>query len=440
MASIFKRRKGKNEPYTIQYLDHLGQRRTKKGFTDKGLSEQLAAKLESDARLRRTGMVDPEQERYAAVKDSPIEGHLETFKGSLAERSSIYIRMTMSRVRRILKECQFEKLSDIVAERVQDYLRSLRSTENLGARTYNHYLQAFDAFLNWCVRTKRLIANPLVGLERLNSEVDVRHPRRALSPAEVDRLIAATRKSGKRIQRMSPEQRARAYLFSYLTGLRKTELGSLTPASFRLDDTPATVTVAAASSKHRRKDVLPLHPELVLLLNGWLTDLAPGEKLFPGIGRKKLSDMIRKDLERAGIAYRTDEGIADFHAAGRHTYITQLLRNGATVPETRELARHSDVKMTMRYTHIGMDDRAKAVAKLPIAALQMRCISGGADGLSVAPDGSSAAQDERPNPFGHKNLDAACHCLALNVKAEGKGFEPSTDFSAPDFESVAGIA
>jgi len=35
-----------------------------------------------------------------------------------------------------------------------------------------------DAFLYWCVTAKRLLANPLMGLERLNTEVDVRVKRR----------------------------------------------------------------------------------------------------------------------------------------------------------------------------------------------------------------------------------------------------------------------
>ena len=48
MASIFKRNKRKNEPYLIQYLDHLSKRRTVQGFTDKGLTEELSAKLESE--------------------------------------------------------------------------------------------------------------------------------------------------------------------------------------------------------------------------------------------------------------------------------------------------------------------------------------------------------------------------------------------------------
>ena len=75
--------------------------------------------------------------------------------------------------------------------------------------------------------------------------------------------------------------------------------------------------------------------------------------------------MVKKDLERVGIPYETEEGIADFHAVGRHTYITELLRNGASLVEARELARHSDINMTMRYTHIGLDDQARAVAAIP---------------------------------------------------------------------------
>ncbi len=58
--------------------------------------------------------------------------------------------------------------------------------------------------------------------------------------------------------------------------------------------------------------------------------------------------MVKKDLERLGIRYRHEQNrVADFHAAGRHTHVTELLRNGATLFEARELARHSDINMTM---------------------------------------------------------------------------------------------
>ncbi len=442
MASIYKRRKTRNEPYTIQYLDHLGKRRTAKGFTDKGLTEELAAKLESESRLRQTGMIDPMQDRIAEEKQTDIELQLAAFEESLSDNTPKYVKLTMTRVRRVVQGCGFTNLFAIDSEAVQTYLRSLRKSENLGHRTYNHYLQAFDAFGNWCVTTKRLLINPILGLERLNTAVNVRHVRRALTSNEVSKLVESARSSRKWIQGISGEQRARIYLLSYMTGFRRAELASLTPRSFKLSATPATVTVEAACSKHRRKDVMPLHPELVVILPSWLKGMKPDAKLFPLLDRKKTWLMVKKDLERVGIAYETDEGIADFHAAGRHSHITELLRNGASLPEAKKLARHSDVNMTMRYTHIGLGDQAKAIANLPAPrhqekpaspaaqangrALQMRCIFCSADSHSVTFDGNGSEVQKRQNPWHAKGFDTDRRQLSPTGKVEAAGIEPAS--------------
>jgi len=456
MATIYKRSKKKGEPYWIQYLDHRNKRRTTKGFTDKELTEELAAKLEGEARLRRTGMVDASLDRIAAQRAIPIAEQLSEFEEALGDNSPQYVKLTMGQVRRTVEGCGFKTLADIDAEAVQKYLRSRRKEEQTGHRTYNQYLQAFGTFCNWCVTSKRLLINPMLGIEQLNQAVDVRHPRRALSPEEVSRLIASARTSGISIQRFSPEQRARIYLMAYLTGLRRKELGSLTGRSFNLEATPPTVTVAATASKHRQEDVLPLHPELATMLRGWLKGLQPGEKLFPRLGNRKTHVMVRKDLARAGIPYETEEGIADFHASGRHTYITELLRNGVSLPEAKELARHSDIKTTMRYTHIGINDQAKAIAALrlvqptspvstgtpraasaPEAALQMRCIPGGSEGHSLSLDGNEATDQKRQNPRGCKGFDVVWQWLSQVVKIGATGFEPATSASRTQRSSQA---
>ena len=64
---------------------------------------------------------------------------------------------------------------------------------------------------------------------------------------------------------MSGKDRHALYLTAVGTGLRAAELASLTPRSFKLDEVHPTVTVEAACSKHRREDVLPLHPDPVAL-------------------------------------------------------------------------------------------------------------------------------------------------------------------------------
>ena len=368
MATIYKRKAdGKGSHWYFGYMDENGRQRTRKGYTDRKATAELAAQLEKDARRKRDGLIDPAAERLADQRKSSIDAMVEAYEVSLTGRKTTgkHVSLTLSRVRKVVEGCGFKILSEIETERVQTYLNTTREAEDWGHRTYNHYVQAVEGFGNWLVSSKRTVMNPMGGLTRLNNEVDVRHKRRALSVEEVGQLIESARTSGQDIQCFTPEERARIYSISCLTGLRRKEIASLTPRSFALTADPPTVTVQAACSKHRRTDVLPLHLQLIELLPQWIRGLPLDQPIFPKLANRRTWLMVKLDLQRAGIPYETSEGIADFHAAGRHTFITGLLKNGATLPETKELARHSDVNMTMRYAHIGIQDRAKAVAGLP---------------------------------------------------------------------------
>lgn len=419
MASIYKRKRDKGRrhaPYWIQYFDHDGRRRTKKGFTDKGLTEQLAAKLENEALLRSRGMIDAKQEALNERQASPIEEHLAAFERSLVGKANTekHVGLAMSRIRRIVDGCGFQTLGDLDPDSVEEFLVELREEEDIGFRTHNHYVQAIDGFCRWLVSKRRLASNPLAGLPRLNAEADVRRRRRALTAEEMTKLIESARTSGLDIQGYSPELRARVYTLAYFTGLRRKELASLTPRSFTLGSTPPTATVEAACSKHRKEDVLPLHPELISVLPGWLEGIGPDELLFPDLARKKTWFMVQKDLARVGIAYETHEGVADFHAAGRHTYVTTLLRNGVSVTEAKELARHGDIRMTMRYTHHGLNDQARAIGSLPW--LHIGCSSRGGACQDVASgdieqEGEDAG-DPNKNPCESRGCDSDEHCLA----------------------------
>ncbi|MBL9080894.1 MAG: site-specific integrase [Planctomycetales bacterium] len=68
-------------------------------------------------------------------------------------------------------------------------------------------------------------------------------------------------------------------------------------------------------------------------------------------------------LKLGGCAVYPEDGIADFHAAGRHSHITGLIRSGASLPEGRTLARHTDIRQTMKYAHIGIDDQSLNATK-----------------------------------------------------------------------------
>jgi site-specific recombinase XerD len=438
MASVFKksRDKGKkNKPWWIEYVDADGKRAYAKGFTDKGLTEQLAAKLENEVLLRRRGMIDPARERLLAIKQASIQEHLAAFERSLENTTPKHRKLTMTRVRRLIRACGFATLGDLDAEAVENALKTIRRQDDLGARTYNHYLQAMDEFGKWLVASRRLAANPVAGIDRLNAETDVRHKRRALTPEEVSRLVASARGSGRELQGYSGELRARVYLMSFLTGLRRAELASLTPRSFQLHAGQPILKVRAACSKHRREDTLPMHPELVTMVSDWIAGMDADQPLFPRLDRKKTWLMVKLDLERIGIAYETPDGIADFHAAGRHSHVTGLLRNGATLVEAKELARHADVRMTMKYTHIGLEDQAAALAGLPLPnpsadadRSEMGRDSGGALGqepsaVGTAADPAAGRENEKtPAGAGVSSFPvSASQELAVDVSSGGGG-------------------
>ena len=257
-------------------------------------------------------------------------------------------------------------LSDLDANRVAGYLAERRNT-GLSVESSNHYLRRVKQFARWLVRTKRVPDNPLDCLTLLNTRTDRRHDRRALTDIELRRLLDTTRKGPTRF-RMTGSDRARLYQLAVETGLRASELRSLTWGSFELDGIPPTVTVKAAYSKHRRDDTLPLKASTAAMLNRQRdeSDGVTFDTPVFGAMPEKLSKMIRADLADAGINYRDDAGrYADFHSL-RHTFISNLARGGVHPKVAQQLARHSTITLTMdRYSHTVMGDLSDGLAALP---------------------------------------------------------------------------
>jgi len=236
--------------------------------------------------------------------------------------------------------------------------------------------------------------------------------------------------------------RAIMYILSAWTGYRKSEIGSLTRKSLRLDDTPPTVTVAACYSKRRRQDIQVLHGELVNRLREWFKtkEALPADALlFPvsakvkgGVDRRT-SKMMKADLKAARkkwveeaktekekrareesdfLTYKNDSGLfADFHS-NRHTFITNLEHVGVSPRKAQSLARHSDIRLTMGvYTHINLNDQSSAIELLP-APPELRP-STKAPGATVAgPAAANGHTDDKGQ------LDALWAKLPEHVKAD----------------------
>ncbi len=436
MATVYKRGGKRNRDgwYYVGYRDHDGRRVTKCAqTTDKATAKRIARKLEADAALRREGVIDPRADGYKDHAARPMLHHLEGverkrpdgnvvrvfigYRHALSDKGNTaeYVAKTIYRCRRIIDITKVGGVNDLTPAAVQAALADIRrgDKENRPSslRTCNGYLRAIKGFSKWLVRDGRIMADGLAHLKQFNESTDRRHERRALSDDELGRLIEAA-ENGRTAWGMTGPDRAMLYRVAVGTGLRASELFSLTRRSFDLAADEATVTVHAAYSKHRRDDVQPIRGDLAVLLGPWLKERPKAGPSFGTSDKAKTANMIRLDLEAARkkwiddaaedaqrstrerstfLQYRDDAGrCADFHAL-RHTYITRLVNSGASVKVAQDLARHSDPKLTIgRYAHTRIHDLRQALDNLPNMGAPAR-------DAETAATAATGTEDARPD-------------------------------------------
>jgi integrase len=386
MASLYKkpvfvrdpksglRVKSKSKKWWGRFNDETGVERRVPLAVDKAAAQSMLNELVRKTERRAAGLID----RFDEHRQRPVAEHIRDFRKHLQARQvgESQVKLVVYRAERILESCRVRQVSDLSASRVQKYLAELRAG-GLSIQTSNHYLRAIKQFSRWLVRDRRAGEDPLAFISMLNVATDRRHDRRPLTEREFAALISAAQ-AGPRRSLLEGSDRAMLYTVAAYTGLRASELASLTPESFRLGESPPTVTVLAGYSKHRREDVLPLHPSVVEHLRPWLSGKKPCLPVWPGTWAqaKMAGKILKKDLLAAGVPYVDENGLyADFHAL-RHTFITNMMKSGINPKTAQSLARHSTIDLTMNtYTSLTVNDQAAAITSLPGLSLnaKIRC-------------------------------------------------------------------
>jgi hypothetical protein len=158
-----------------------------------------------------------------------------------------------------------------------------------------------------------------------------------------------------------------------MSGLRREELVSLAPESFRLDGGTPMVVCEAGYTKNHETAEQPLPDALVSTLRPWLATKQARQPIFAAPGFEKTGMMLKLDLERCGIPFEDESGrVVDLHSL-RHGYISSLANAGTPIKTLQTLARHADPRLTLNtYGHVSLFDTGKAIGSLadPFAAPQ----------------------------------------------------------------------
>lgn len=323
---------------------------------------------------------DPQADKLTARK----KGRMPTLKQFLDDT---YLPWFESHYRAGTTRASFNALSDfnkIPLDRLTlwniEKWRSKRRKEGVQAGTVNRPVLALRAALNRAVEWSVLDENPIKQVKAIQE--DILGKPRYLTSAEEKRLRKALgwREDKLRDERDSANKwrRERGYsllpdlkqvsyadhikpmvLLSMNTGMRQGEVFNLEWKN--VDLKKGLVTVVGRSAKSGRTRHIPLNEEALGLLRAWRNLSSRGSNLvFPNSDGKAFNN-VKKAW--AGVLEKAKIKEFRWHDL-RHHFASRLVMAGVDLNTVRELLGHSDIKMTLRYTHLAPEHKAEAVSRL----------------------------------------------------------------------------
>jgi len=220
----------------------------------------------------------------------------------------------------------------------------------LAVRTRNHHLTVLRAFLRYLLQEEELDVYPP---DRIRRFKETQRQVKVLTTEELERMLDAPDMN----TRMGKRDRAILELF-FSTGLRLAELRSLNCKDINVQTREISVR-----GKRGKIRVVFLNDAAVDALKAYLdtrtdhlnplfirnpekaTDILPPGENFR-LSRISIYNLVKKYALAAGIV--TDPSPHTL----RHSFATDLLRNGADLRSVQELLGHQDLSTTQIYTHV----------------------------------------------------------------------------------------
>jgi len=215
--------------------------------------------------------------------------------------------------------------------------------------TVRRKLTAISSFYGFLQDTGQATNNPARGVPL--PKVAQAFPR-CLSEQQAKQLLEAAH---------TPWHRALVALLLF-AGLRRSEVTAIT-----LDDLDLEHGQLLVRGKGMKQRAVPLAPLVVHAIQEYLRCRPHTDSLHLFVSRvggrplpgRVTNRMLSTVLDKAGLG---DEGVTPHRL--RHTFATQLIRNGVDVRTVQELLGHADLQTTARYLHSDMGIKREAVGRL----------------------------------------------------------------------------
>lgn len=233
----------------------------------------------------------------------------------------------------------FASVNEEWCERFRQHLLDLPIAQN----TKNVYWDKFTSCIRMAVKDKILQSNPLLGIDNIK-RVDIE--RVYLTLEEVKALAKAKCKI---------EVLRRAFLFSCLTGLRKSDIIKLRWRDVTTNGSYTRITFR--QKKTKGVEYIDINPQAVVFMGERGKD---DDHVFGGFHYSyHYNDALQQWAKAAGI-----NKPLTYHSS-RHTFALVMLDLGVDIYTLSKLLGHRNVATTMVYAHILDRKKQEAVSMIP---------------------------------------------------------------------------
>lgn len=269
-------------------------------------------------------------------------------KNSYASDISLFIQW--------LDEMGISNPSQVERKHVRQYLSFLLQN-SYARKSTSRKVSALRRYYEWAQRTGVAKTNPTSGISVVTGKSRLPN---ILSSQELESVLSPISKKEESEEIVLRDTAIMELLYG--SGLRVSEVCSLTPKDLNLQSMSSTCQVWGKGSKQR---IVPLSEPAVDALRVYLkksrslmasSDPSKDDSLFYNLSKKPITPRdIQRILDKRSL-YPTHP-----HAI-RHTFATHLLDGGADLRVVQELLGHSDLSTTQIYTHLSRE-RLKQVVE-----------------------------------------------------------------------------
>ena len=327
--------------------------------------------LSGDSAIRFKSLADYSDEWLRSKEVTTSEGTFERYSG-----------FVNSFVAHVGKQRARASVEAITPQDIKSF-RDLQVKEGKAETTANLALKTLRSLFNDARREGLISTNPAEAVVTFGAEKEARD---VFTHEQLCALVA----------KASPEWKT-AILLAYYSGLRLRDAVSLTWDNVNFDlrqiryfprksNRRRSQAVSAIGQVRRpdwKKHVTgqlegPLMPEVETHMLSLPSSDAPAAKLCPTLaakgtgGNRGLSRMFQRVMAAAGIY--SDRGVEKrgkgrqfktlgFHSL-RHTFVSELANADIPADVRRQISGHNDEKIHERYTHLDLDTKRRAVARL----------------------------------------------------------------------------